>query len=146
MAIKDIYVKEYMPIHELPPVTTFKQDLDGPFGGFEELVDLGPEDLFMISKMQSLDPDDESNVILSKSLTFQNLTYRISTDVNLQGIRNDISSLSADLFVVSSDLLRLSTEVDEKYADVTSTISSISTILSASISSLSDDYILKYGD
>lgn len=126
MALREDYIEEFMPIHELPLVQC-NIIVDDTTGDEIRDVDLRAEDLFMISKLSSACNNMNEAVMVSKALTYGYLSERLCVDFDIYKMKQDILVMSNDICCISLDLSALSVWTINKF------------------NSLSDDYILRYG-
>jgi len=89
--IAENYIKTFLPIQELDEVR--------PIGG---IVPVGPDDLFLMSQLSSYSSNAGNAVMVSKKISYKNLSEKISADLSIGKSKQDIIKLSTDLRTLSS--------------------------------------------
>ena len=80
----------FVPIHELDDVL---YDSDSNYRS-DVLKD---EDLFLISQLSALSSPERDSIILSKKLQYNTLKQKISDDIDIQGVKDNINELCTNL-------------------------------------------------
>lgn len=146
--INEIYIKNYMPLHELDELK--------PSSG--QIVDLSADDLFLISKLSTYSTASADAITVSKKLSYGNLGNKLSSDLGIQPMKDDIVYLSGAIDGVSSsttaqinatstllcNAINITSSSVEAQLSVTSAllctaINTTSSFLSNSISGISSD-------
>lgn len=134
--ISELYIKNYMPLHELDELKA----------NYPNVVDLSSDDLFLISKVSAYSTDTDNAVTVSKKLSYKNLIEKISADFEIQKIKTDIIYLSGRVDNLSSNL-RTTSSLLCTAINTTSTL--LSNAIELSVNSLSAtvdaNFIKKYG-
>lgn len=103
----------FIPIHELEDV------LNGDSGSQYKENTIKDQDLFLISQLSVPTSPNSDSVILSKKAQFGTIKYEISSDLDIQDMKDDITTLSIDLSSLSSEVtdicVSLSTTIERDY-------------------------------
>ena len=96
----------FVPIHELDDVL---YDSDNNYRS-DALKD---DDLFLISQISAPSSPESDSIILSKKLQFNTLKMKISDDIDMQGVKDNINELCTNLNDLSDKVLDLSDTVNQ---------------------------------
>ena len=125
--INEIYIKNYMPLHELDEL----KPSSGP------IVDLSADDLFLISKLSAYSTASADAITVSKKLSYGNLGNKLSSDLGIQMMKDDIVGLSGAIDGVSSST---TAQINATSTLLCATINDTSSFLSSNISGISSNF------
>ena len=129
--IDEKYITSFVALHEideLKPTTA------------ASLANVGQDDLFFMSKMVSAATSSENAKMVSKKISYKNLTAKLSSDLGLSTFEQ-----------LSADISSMSACVDEQIEDVRSTMQNVSSEIEDDLaqaidglsSTIEDEYALK---
>lgn len=129
----------FVPIHELDDVlydsnNNYRSDA------------LKDEDLFLISQLSAPSSPESDSIILSKKLQFNTLKLKISDDIDMQCVKDNINELCTNLNDLSDKVLDLSDTVNQYKDELSNDYIRRDNELCSNLSTnIANNYIKKYG-
>lgn len=121
-------IKTYLPIHELDELKS----------STASIVDLGDDDLFLVSQVSSYATSTADAVTVSKKLRYGNLSKKLCSDfgiLSIASLADDIDFLSSTMYDVSTSLCH----------EISSSVSALSENITSLSGYVDDNFVKTYG-